>query len=133
MNIDIEACLNLMNDCAIAIMAESHKKDPLLVTHKVMAYMTAILANENRCPVVDEVAEKLAMSSPTLRRKLYQEGGSYQQIADDLRLDLAMKLLAKGVNIENVAYDLGFSAPSGFSRAFKQWAGKPPCHWRKQA
>jgi len=33
--------------------------------------------------------------------------------------------------IESISYDLGFSAPGSFSRAFKEWTGHPPAAVRR--
>jgi AraC-like DNA-binding protein len=133
MNADIEACLNLMNECAVVILLDERKRDPLRVTHKVMAYVTAVLVKEHRCPLVDEMADKLNVSAPTLRRHLCAEGHGYQQIIDDLRMEIAKRLLLKGLTVDEVADDLGFSAPPAFSRAFSQWTGFPPSTWRSKA
>ncbi len=53
-----------------------------------------------------------------------------QSVADyirSVRLKEASKLLRKGeMNITEIAYAIGFSSPSHFSRTFKKAYGKPP-------
>lgn len=129
---DINACLQLITDLTVTILLEKHRKDPLLNTKKVRAYVSKVLAEQQRTPLADEVAEIMNCSNPTLRRHLFAEGTSYQSILDEVRLELAKKLLGR-LTVEDVAYDLGFSAPSGFSRAFSQWTGTPPSAWRNKA
>jgi AraC-like DNA-binding protein len=75
----------------------------------------------------EEVAARLAVSTPTLRRRLAAEGTSFQQIRDQLRRDVAIAALAAGaVSIEDLARQLGFSEPSAFHRAFRRWTGSAP-------
>jgi AraC-like DNA-binding protein len=84
-------------------------------------------------PNSDEVAQRLGISEQTLRRKLSAEGISYQQIKDNLRSDLANKLLAnRSLTIGEVAKQLNFSEPRAFTRAFKQWSGMTPREFRAE-
>jgi AraC-like DNA-binding protein len=84
-------------------------------------------------PKSQEVAALLNISEQTLRRRLSAEGTSYQQIKDNLRSDLATKLLSnRSLNIAEVARLLDFSEPRAFTRAFKQWSGLTPRAYRSQ-
>lgn len=77
------------------------------------------------------IASRLNISEQTLRRKLSAEGISYQQIKDNLRSDLAGKLLTnRSLTIAEVARLLDFSEPRAFTRAFKQWQGLTPREFR---
>ncbi|MCC5600403.1 helix-turn-helix transcriptional regulator [Nostoc favosum] len=59
------------------------------------------------------------------------EGTSYQQLLDATRKELALRHLKKtDAPIHDVAFFLGFSEPSAFHRAFKQWTGKTPRAYR---
>ncbi|RCI70325.1 AraC family transcriptional regulator, partial [Pseudomonas aeruginosa] len=80
-----------------------------------------------RWPDLDQVARQLHMSSQTLRRHLREEGGSFQQLKDHLRRDLAIYHLGRDeLSIQDIAEQLGFSEPSAFHRAFKKWTGLTP-------
>ncbi len=80
-----------------------------------------------------EISLKLGISEQTLRRKLHLEGISYQQIKDNLRLDIANKLLTKrNLNIAEVSQLLNFSEPRAFSRAYAQWTGETPKTYRQR-
>ncbi len=84
-------------------------------------------------PKSHQVAHQLGISEQTLRRKLNAEGTSYQQIKDNLRSDLANKLLSnRSLNIAEVARLLDFSEPRAFTRAFRQWSGMTPKDYRAQ-
>jgi AraC-like DNA-binding protein len=80
-----------------------------------------------------ELSKELLMSEQTLRRKLTAEGTSYQQIKDNLRNDLANKLLRdRSITIAEIGKRLGFSEPRAFTRAYKQWMGATPREYRAQ-
>jgi AraC-like DNA-binding protein len=72
------------------------------------------------------VAEKLGVSSRTLHRRLQQEGTSYQELLDRVRLRLALGYLETGKSIADVALLVGFAQASTFHRAFKSWTGETP-------
>ncbi len=72
------------------------------------------------------VAGQLGLSARTLRRHLEQEGTSLRALVDELRRERADELLAAGTPVKEIAFGLGFSEPSAFSRAYKRWTGKPP-------
>lgn len=82
-------------------------------------------------PTEAELAERLALSPQTLRRRLAAEGTSFQQIRDQMRRDHAIAALAQGgTPIDQISEQLGFSEPSAFHRAFKRWTGSTPRAYR---
>jgi AraC-like DNA-binding protein len=82
-------------------------------------------------PSADEVAERLAMSQETLRRKLRGENTSLTKIREDLLRDTAVVALADGQEtIAALSSRLGFSEPSAFTRAFRRWTGSSPSTYR---
>lgn len=75
-------------------------------------------------PSLEAVADGLGMASWTLRRKLREEGTSFQSLLDDSRRDLALAYMKDvGLSLGEIAYMLGFSTPGAFQRAFKRWTG----------
>ena len=85
-----------------------------------------------KLPSSDQLAKLLGMSEQTLRRKLSAEGISYQQIKDNLRQDIANKLLRNAaLNISDISRMLNFSEPRAFTRAYKQWSGVTPKEYRQ--
>ena len=81
---------------------------------------------------MDTVAGKLNMTTRTLRRKLADEGVSFQQLKDGLRRDQAINLLGvNGLTIATVGQRIGFAEPAAFSRAFRQWTGMSPLGYRR--
>lgn len=82
---------------------------------------------DGQFPEFELVADKLHLTTATLRRRLRAEGSSYQQLKDDIRRDTAIHLLSRGtVSMEQVAENVGFSEPTSFFRAFKRWTGVTP-------
>ena len=76
---------------------------------------------------IETVARKLGLSRQTLFRKLKVEGVTFEQVLDQLRHKLALEYLnGKNVSVNEAAYQLGFSDPAAFSRAFKRWTGASP-------
>ncbi len=83
-------------------------------------------------PSQKEIAEALNVSNRTLQRKLKDEGTSFVDLLQDTRLQLARKYLGQPQrSIVEIAYMLGFSEPSTFSRAFKRWTGQAPAEFRE--
>ena len=73
------------------------------------------------------IARALHCSASTLQRQLQSEGSSYRAILEDTRRSLAKEYLRDGKNSHaQIAYLLGFSDQSNFSRAFKRWTGVAP-------
>jgi len=82
-------------------------------------------------PLIETVSEHVNMSSRNLRRRLKEEGTSYQEIKDKLRKDHALKLLRENnLAINQISREVGFNEPAAFTRAFKQWTGKSPRKYR---
>lgn len=86
------------------------------------------------CPTEEMVASKLHMSKRTLQRKLKGEGNSYLQLLNTVRLTLAKEYLSQHtLPITEISYQLGYSSPSTFSRAFKQQVGHSPLKYKAQS
>jgi AraC-like DNA-binding protein len=80
----------------------------------------------------DSVAAQFSMSDRTLRRRLKEEGTSYQEVLDDVRAELARRYLGTDKRcIDEVAGLLGFSDSSAFSKAFRRWTGKTPAEFTR--
>jgi AraC-like DNA-binding protein len=73
-----------------------------------------------------QVAGALGLSVRSLRRRLDAEGETYQSIANAAAVYRAKLLLERRGSIQEVAFEMGFSDPSSFHRAFKRWTGLTP-------
>ena len=82
-------------------------------------------------PTLSSIASELAMSGRTLQRRLSDDGHSFQGVVDMARKDLAQRLLSEtDYSLAEVAFLTGFAEQSGFTRAFKRWAGQTPRSYR---
>ena len=79
----------------------------------------------------EKVARSLAMSESAFQKKLKAAGTSYQELLDETRTELAkLHLSDPDMSVDEVAYMLGFSDCSNFTRAFKRWLGVSPREFR---
>lgn len=91
-----------------------------------------ILARPGYFPDIDYVAEKLTMSTRTLRRRLKLEGSSYRRLLEEVRYGLAREYLANTeLPMEEVSRLLGYTESGNFSHAFRRWSGRSPSTWRQ--
>ena len=75
----------------------------------------------------ETVARRLNRSLSTLQRQLQAEGLSYRTVVDTTRRSLAEAYLGdKRFSQAEIAYLLGFSDQSSFSRAYRRWTGQSP-------
>lgn len=82
-------------------------------------------------PTLQAFALEQHLSPSTVRRRLVREGGSYQEIKDEVRREMAFEQLRESKNrISVIAEQLGFQEPSTFHRAFKKWTGESPGKYR---
>ena len=85
----------------------------------------------NGVPSIDEVAAALFMTKRTLQRRLADEGVLYNEYADEIRRKLAVQYVKNTkMPLTEVAFLLGYSHVSAFSRAFRRWMGQSPNDFR---
>ncbi|MFO2463527.1 AraC family transcriptional regulator [Pseudomonas sp. 15FMM2] len=82
-------------------------------------------------PETEGLANSLCMSASTLRRRLAEEGQTYQGLKDSVRKELAIVWLAEpDISFGDIASRLGFADVSSFYKAFRKWSGSNPGHYR---
>lgn len=73
------------------------------------------------------LAASLNLSRSSLQRRLREEGTTYRGVLQEVRCELAEKMLLEGSKTLNeISFFLGFADLSAFSRAFKRWTGLAP-------
>ena len=83
---------------------------------------------------IEFISSSLNMTPRTLHRHLKELNTSFKVILDDVRFDLSKQYItSQRYNLTEIAFQLGFSDSSSFSRAFKHWSGKSPTNYRKLA
>jgi AraC-like DNA-binding protein len=82
-------------------------------------------------PSMEQVAEKLGMSSRTLRRQLKDQGANYQALVNEARREIAEDYLRNSnLKVQQIADLCGFSDAQNFAQAFKRWTGRSPSEFR---
>jgi AraC-like DNA-binding protein len=85
-----------------------------------------------RRPTIDYVGARLSMSTRGLQRRLAGYGQSFEAIRRRILLENAKAMLADpGRRVTDIAYELGYSDPAHFSRAFAAMTGESPRVWRR--
>src|SRR5215469_3703335 len=119
------------------VMARHIKQylEPLLarvnatVSDKVRQLVYELLSS-GRCSV-KRIASSIGMDRRTLHRHLACNGETFSSIVDAARVDLARRYVSdRGRPLSEVAYLLGFSGSSAFSRWFRERFGRCPRLWR---
>lgn len=84
---------------------------------------------------LDSAAQAAGVSRRTLQRWLRNHGMTYSELADRVRFEIASDMLRQRtqVSVTRIGYELGFSDPGSFSRAFRRFAGVTPVEHRRQA
>ena len=78
------------------------------------------------------VANALNMSLRTLQRKLTDEGTTFGALYQTLRQEMAQQYIHDSqMSMTEIAYLLGFSEQSNFTRAFRRWYGTSPTEARE--
>ncbi|HHQ14630.1 MAG TPA: AraC family transcriptional regulator [Chromatiales bacterium] len=79
------------------------------------------------------IAQRMHRSTSTLQRQLHAEGTNFKQLREETRRALAEEYIREhALSLSQIAYLLGFSDQSNFSRAFRRWTGMAPREYRGQ-
>ena len=85
-------------------------------------------------PTPEDIAGQLNVSYRTLRRRLSDEGTSFKEIHNEVRMGMAAQYMRQtDLTTQEITFLLGYSEASNFHRAFKAWHGKTPGDYRLTA
>ncbi|WP_042385150.1 helix-turn-helix transcriptional regulator [Streptacidiphilus melanogenes] len=102
-------------------------------THRQVSWAAAVgkLLADGVTELTD-AARALAVSTRTLQSRLEGEGTSFAALADSLRRERALGMIAMpDLPVTVIAARLGFATPSAFTRAFRRWTGMSPSRYRQ--
>jgi AraC-like DNA-binding protein len=100
------------------------------LSYRVRQEILRLLKGEE--PKLIMVARALGIGERTIQMKLSEEGTGFRELLDDVRKDLAMSHLRENkLSTTDIAFLLGFSEASVFSRTFKKWTGQSPSAYRQ--
>ncbi len=124
------------NDAHIMQIAETHLMTLAAptganLTEQVSMLIRGFLAG-NQC-TIEKIAHSLSTHPRTLQRRLREEGTSFEALKDRIKRKRAETLLAQpNLTITDVAFMLGYSETSTFSRKTRDWFGRSPREFRKK-
>ena len=131
---DLEIELNTANISTAQLITAQCEEELARIgaTDNLLARVRAMLINANNGYLsLAEVANAIHASTRTLKRKLAEHETSFQQLLDEARCRDSIRLLEETtLPMEEVAYRVGYSEASNFSRAFQRWTGKTPGTYR---
>lgn len=79
----------------------------------------------------EAIAKELNMSPRNLQLKLAVEDASFQELLEESRRELAMHYMKQQrMQITEIAFLLGYTDASNFTRAFRRWTGLSPRQFR---
>ena len=68
-----------------------------------------------------------------MQRKLKAQGTTYRELLHDVRIAMAMELLANSdISMTRLAERLCYTDLANFTKAFSEHTGTPPSNWRAQ-
>jgi AraC-like DNA-binding protein len=92
-----------------------------------------VVRSAGRYPSLDDAAAAVGVSGRTLRRRLQEQGETFQSVLDSTRADLAMQYLTTTeMTVQEVASLVGFSEANNFARAFRKWTGRTASEVRRR-
>lgn len=100
------------------------------VPDRVRALLTSVAG---QYPSLEEAAQRLHLSSRTLKRRLAEHGTTFGDLLDEIRKrDSLQLLLHTDRSIDTIAAQLGYADSANFRRAFRRWTGESPTTHRER-
>ena len=105
-----------------------------VIDHRLRSAIAHMRENVSEKATVDEVAAKVGLSRAHFFALFRDQLNTTPQVFwSAVRVEEAMRRVAEGGALTDVAYKLGFSAPGNFSRFFKEHTGVSPSIFRRAA
>jgi AraC-like DNA-binding protein len=140
-----QTCLIIARADADQTLSSGNKQIALMHDEMLMKYLveikkgdivqqvqSIILDNLPDGQVTDRlVASELNLSERSMQRRLKEHQTTFRYLLDSVREMVAKQYIENPMNrMSDIAFLLGFSEQSAFSRAFKKWTGKSPVEYR---
>lgn len=123
-----DTCQSFSRQCESLLQKKSSQAHALPQQIKQL-----LLSRPGFMPGIEYVAERLGMSSRTLRRHLAEHSTSFRQMVQETRYQTAQSyLINSDIPLVQLATLLGYNEPASFSTAFKEWSGISPMSYRQQ-
>lgn len=122
------------NDLHALLKREAvNHKGAITHDHEFICCVTQALEDglQNGTFSATHVSRKLGMSRSTLHRRLSEQQLSFNVLLQRLRCEKAkIHLVNKKLQVTEIAYLLGYSDSSSFTRAYQEWTGETPTVYR---
>jgi AraC-like DNA-binding protein len=120
--------MTLLHDQVITKrLARMHRED---IVARLKAVLIDLLPTGDTSD--ETAANALHMSVRTMHRKLADVDNNFRTILVEMRRELAEQyIMDNSLTLTEISLLLGFSEPSSFSRAFKNWTGAAPSELRQ--
>jgi AraC-like DNA-binding protein len=98
---------------------------------EIVEWVSMMLRQANQVPSLTECAKVLNISTNTLQSYLQQHGVEFQPLKQQITTERALDLLENtSFTITHIAYELGYTNPANFTRAFNKLMGCSPQAYR---
>lgn len=88
---------------------------------------------ERKKVTLPDIAKAMKFSVRTIQNRLQKEGTSFAELLAAVRFPEAKRMLAANkLTVESISHRLGYSEPTTFHNAFKEWQGETPGAYRKK-
>ena len=123
------ALMTIMRNCLEQLTTAGHA--PLTLADSVRSAIRVRLPKGY--PRLETVAEDLRVTPAAVTRALAMEGATFKDMVEQTRRNLAMSYLRqRHLPLSEIAFLLGYSELSAFSRAMRRWTGVSPRKVRAQ-
>jgi len=125
---------NSRSDLLMRLLAEELRTSNELPLHlplpndeRIRFICEHLIAYPDNTFTVTEWAERIEVTSKTIHRLFTKETGmSFAQWREQARLLFALRKIANGEKIIDIAFDCGYGSPSAFTAMFRRHFGVPP-------
>ena len=113
----------MMHACLEALGSKSDDFEPLIDRVRI-AVRTRL---PDGWPSLEAIGEEMRLSPASIQRELARVGLTYKGLVQTIRRELAFAYLRQGhLPLSEIAFLLGYSELSAFSRAVRRWTGRSP-------
>ena len=129
---EVERLLEVAIESASALPSDKKGGLGISTDHRLRAAIAHMRDNVSAKATIDEIATKVGLSRAHFFALFRDQLNTTPQVFwSAVKVEEAMRRVAQGGALTEVALDLGFSAPGNFSRFFKEHTGVSPSIFRR--
>ncbi|ARU04940.1 AraC family transcriptional regulator [Comamonas serinivorans] len=115
----------LVEEIAVSDVLPLHL--PVPVDARIRQICEGLMADIANADTAEQWAARLGITAKTVHRLFVQETGmTFAQWREQARLVFALRQIASGARIIDIAFDCGYASQSAFSAMFRRHFGVPP-------